>query len=116
MNLFTKKFPKGPPSIQPEINPNVAAANATSLAATAPALTASGANDAAFPCPPVIGILPVIIEINGSTFINLPTANATPFWKAANTAAKIANIRTNFPPFFKSAILAAAPLAAKNIQ
>ena len=25
MNLFTKKFPKGPPSIQPEINPNVAA-------------------------------------------------------------------------------------------
>ena len=35
---------------------------------------------------------------------------------AAKTAAKIANIRTNFPPFFKSAILAAAPLAAKNIQ
>ena len=27
-----------------------------------------------------------------------------------------ANITTNFPPFFKSTILAAAPLAAKNIQ
>ena len=79
LNLFTKKFPKGPPSIQPEINPNVAAAIATSIAAGAPASTAIGANDAAFPCPPVIGILPVIIEISGSIFINLPTTKAIPF-------------------------------------
>ena len=37
------------------------------------------ANEAAFPCPPVIGMLPVIIEISGSIFINLPITNAIPF-------------------------------------
>jgi len=84
--------------------------------ASAPASTARGANEAAFPCPPVIGILPVIIEMRGLIWKRLPTEIAAAFCNAASKAASTVKIITSLPPFFSSAKLAAAPLAAKNKQ
>ena len=110
------KLPNGPPMTQPEMRPKVAAATATSMAALAPSSTAMGANEAALPWPPVMGMLPVIRAMRGGTLSSEPTPRAKMFCKMAQAAASMAKMTTSLPPFLRRARLAEAPLAAKNKQ
>ncbi|MPM44012.1 hypothetical protein SDC9_90690 [bioreactor metagenome] len=109
--LFSTKYlPTGPPTKLPATNPNVAAANVIVVAFANPACSRTGAKAADVPCPPVIGMEPVAIPINGSTPISLAIMAPKPFCNNTNTDDTIRNVITLTPPFLRSFILAVNPI------
>ena len=74
-----------------------------------------GATAAEVPCPPVIGVDPVINASSGGIPTNFESTTATTFCITHNPAATNKNITTFFPPFFNTLRLALNPTLVKNI-
>ena len=107
----------GPPNAEPAISPKVAEAMAIAFAPLyiGPRASIVGATAADVPCPPVIGVEPVINASNGGIPTNPESPTATKFCITHNPAATNRKITTFFPPFFKTLRLALNPTLVKNI-
>ena len=107
----------GPPIADPTIRPKVAEAMAIAFAPlyAGPRASIVGATAADVPCPPVIGVDPVISASNGGSPTNFESPTATAFCKIHNPAATNRKISTFFPPFFNTFKLALNPTLVKNI-
>ena len=113
--LIIRLFAIGPPSIEPAISPKVADAIATASAPFIPRASILGAIAAEVPCPPVIGVDPVINARSGLIPTNPERRTATRFCAKHKPMARRRKINTFFPPFFRTFKLALNPTLVKNI-
>ena len=115
--FFISLLAIGPPIADPIISPKVAEAIAIAFAPLyiGPRASIVGATAADVPCPPVIGVDPVINANNGGSPTNFDSPTATAFCKIHSPAATKRKITTFFPPFFSTLRLALNPTLVKNI-
>ena len=104
----------GPPIMEPDIRPKVAAAIPIVPAPCSPMLSRTLANPPAVPCPPVMDILPAAIPIKGSTPMSLVTPSGMMFCIAIMTTNRANMITKNLPPCFNTFKSLWKPTLVKN--
>ena len=100
------RLPIGPPISEPATNPNVAAAVQSVDAPEIPKSSSTGPNAPAVPCPPTIGIEPVLSPISGLTPTNFANPTETRFWLIISTITQTKNTTRLNPPLFNTFKLA----------